>query len=211
MEAVINRTWSETERQMSHVYVLGVPAYPKPLLITDAAINIYPALAIKRDIVRMPLIDLALVGVAAKVAILSALEAMVCADRVALDAVALCKWRTGARLAGCWLAHWPSTVIPSGHLSRPRGITCRMWRGSPISLWHRISKSARHAGQTTVYLARSGRRWHCRAGARVPILTSGRRLRCRGFASCLHWRSFSSTRRLGLHDRRDPLNPVRPA
>ena len=37
---------------MSHVFALDVPNYPKPLFITDAAINIYPDLDTKRDIVQ---------------------------------------------------------------------------------------------------------------------------------------------------------------
>lgn len=41
-----------TERRISHVYALDVPAYPKPRIITDAAINIAPTLAQKRDICR---------------------------------------------------------------------------------------------------------------------------------------------------------------
>jgi phosphate acetyltransferase len=39
-----------TERRISHVYAMDLPAYPKPLLITDAAINIAPTLEQKRDI-----------------------------------------------------------------------------------------------------------------------------------------------------------------
>jgi phosphate acetyltransferase len=42
----------KTERRVSHVFVLDAPAYPRLLLITDAAINIYPTLEDKIDIVR---------------------------------------------------------------------------------------------------------------------------------------------------------------
>ncbi|MGZ3344727.1 MAG: phosphate acyltransferase [Phenylobacterium sp.] len=64
-----------TERRISHVYLVDVPAYPRALLITDAAINITPDLHDKRDIIRNA-IDLAhLLGIAEpKVAILSAVE-----------------------------------------------------------------------------------------------------------------------------------------
>ena len=41
-----------TERQKSNVYVLDVPTCPKPLLIIDAAISIYPDLGVNRDIVQ---------------------------------------------------------------------------------------------------------------------------------------------------------------
>lgn len=62
-------------RRISHVFVLDVPRYPKPLLIGDAAINIEPDLATKVDIVQNA-IDLARVlGIERpKVAILSAVE-----------------------------------------------------------------------------------------------------------------------------------------
>ncbi len=60
MGAVVKTdTGLRTERRMSHVFALDVPHYPKPLLITDAAINIYPDLETKRDIVQNA-IDLAL-------------------------------------------------------------------------------------------------------------------------------------------------------
>ena len=42
-----------TERRVSHVYVMDVPSYPRPLLITDAAINIYPNLEVKRDTIEL--------------------------------------------------------------------------------------------------------------------------------------------------------------
>ncbi len=47
-----------TARRVSHVFVMKVPAYPRLLLITDAAINIEPTLEEKADIVQNA-IDLA--------------------------------------------------------------------------------------------------------------------------------------------------------
>ncbi|MDZ4053107.1 MAG: phosphate acyltransferase, partial [Phenylobacterium sp.] len=53
LEAVVAKDCGlRTERRMSHVFILDVPTYPKPLLVTDAAINIAPDLATKRDIVQ---------------------------------------------------------------------------------------------------------------------------------------------------------------
>ena len=62
-------------RRISHVFVMDVPAYPRPLFLTDAAINIDPDLEDKRDIVQNA-IDLAQVlGIETpRVAILSAVE-----------------------------------------------------------------------------------------------------------------------------------------
>jgi phosphate acetyltransferase len=41
-----------TGRRMSHIYAMEVPTYSRPLFITDAALNIYPDLQDKRDIVQ---------------------------------------------------------------------------------------------------------------------------------------------------------------
>ena len=102
MEAVVDTTLGlRTERRMSHVYVLDVPTYPKPLLITDAAINIYPDLNIKRDIVQNA-IDLALTlgTVQPKVAILSAVETVNPRIASTLDAAALCKMADRGQITG---------------------------------------------------------------------------------------------------------------
>ena len=42
--ATAKETGLRTERRMSHVAIMDVPTYPRPLLITDANINIYPTL-----------------------------------------------------------------------------------------------------------------------------------------------------------------------
>ena len=81
-----------TDRRMSHVSVIDVPSYPRPLFITDAALNVEPDLAAKRDIVQNA-IDLAVaVGVVVpKVAILSALETVNPRLRSSLEAAVLAK------------------------------------------------------------------------------------------------------------------------
>ncbi|MDO5757335.1 MAG: bifunctional enoyl-CoA hydratase/phosphate acetyltransferase [Rhodobacterales bacterium] len=102
MEALVHTTLGlRTERRMSHVYVLDVPTYPKPLLITDAAINIYPDLSIKRDIVQNA-IDLAhALGTSLpKVAILSAVETVNPRIASTLDAAALCKMADRGQITG---------------------------------------------------------------------------------------------------------------
>ena len=51
MSAVVSSAAGlRTGRRISHVFVMSVPTYPKPLIITDAAINIAPTLEDKRDI-----------------------------------------------------------------------------------------------------------------------------------------------------------------
>ncbi len=102
MDAVVDTALGlRTDRRMSHIYALDVPTYPKPLLVTDAAINIYPDLAAKRDIVQNA-IDLAhALGIALpKVAILSAVETVNPRITSTLDAAALCKMADRGQITG---------------------------------------------------------------------------------------------------------------
>lgn len=102
MAAVVSSTTGlRTARRISHVFVLDVPAYPRPLFVTDAAINIQPTLQDKVDIVQNA-IDLAQVlGVAQpKVAILSAVETVNAAIASTLDAAALCKMADRGQIVG---------------------------------------------------------------------------------------------------------------
>lgn len=90
-----------TKRRVSHVFAIDVPAYPRPLFVTDAAINIYPTLSDKRDIVQNA-IDLAhALGIAEpRVAILSAVETVTEDIRSTLDASALCKMADRRQITG---------------------------------------------------------------------------------------------------------------
>jgi len=88
-------------RRMSHVFVMDVPDYPKILLITDAAIIIYPTLEDKVDIVQNA-IDLAhVLGIAEpKVALLSAVETVTPKINSTIDAAALCKMADRGQIRG---------------------------------------------------------------------------------------------------------------
>lgn len=90
-----------TERRVSHVFVMDTPRYPRLLFITDAAVNIYPSLDEKRDIVQNA-IDLArAVGVRTpRVAILSAVELVTARIKSTLDAAALCKMADRGQITG---------------------------------------------------------------------------------------------------------------
>jgi phosphotransacetylase/acyl dehydratase len=102
MAAVVDPdTGLRTERRISHIFALDVPTYPKALLITDAAINIYPDLDDKRDIVRNA-IDLAhAIGIAnPKVAILSAVETVNSKIKSTVEAAALCKMADRGQITG---------------------------------------------------------------------------------------------------------------
>ena len=102
MRAVVDKKVGlRTERRISHVFAFDVPTYTKPLFITDAAINIYPTLAHKRDIIQNA-IDLAhaLAIERPKVAILSAIETIAPSITSTLDAAALCKMADRGQITG---------------------------------------------------------------------------------------------------------------
>ncbi len=100
MGAVLAERGLRTGRRMSHVFRFEVPAYPRPLLVTDAAINIAPTLEEKADIVRNA-VDLArALGVdRPKVALLSAVETVTPRIASTLDAAALCKMADRGQIA----------------------------------------------------------------------------------------------------------------
>jgi phosphotransacetylase/acyl dehydratase len=100
-EVVAGETGLRTERRLSHVYIMDVPTYPKPLLITDAAVNIAPSLEDKRDIVQNA-IDLAhVMGVECpKVAVLAAVEMVNPVMRATIDAASLCKMADRGQITG---------------------------------------------------------------------------------------------------------------
>ena len=102
MQAVLTKEKGlRTERRISHVFAFDVPTYPRPLFLTDAAINIYPTLEDKRDIVQNA-IDLAraLRIETPKVAILSAVETITRKIQSTLEAAALCKMADRGQITG---------------------------------------------------------------------------------------------------------------
>jgi phosphate acetyltransferase len=90
-----------TGRRMSHCFLMQTPAYPRPFIITDAAVNIAPTLKDKVDIVRNA-IDLAhAFGVMRpRVAVLAAVETVNINMPATLDAAALCKMADRGQIAG---------------------------------------------------------------------------------------------------------------
>ena len=91
-----------TERRVSHVFVMDVPAYTETLFVTDAAINIFPDLDAKRDIIQNA-IDLyvqAGFGKSPRVAILSAVETVTSKIPSTIEAAALCKMADRGQIAG---------------------------------------------------------------------------------------------------------------
>jgi phosphotransacetylase/acyl dehydratase len=131
-EIVSSQGGLRTERRVSHVFVMDVPAYDRMLFVTDAAINIEPTLGEKADILRNA-IDLArALGVEQpKVAILSAVETVNPELRSTLDAAALCKMADRGQITG---------AILDGPLAFDNAISERAARAKRI-----VSRVAGHA------------------------------------------------------------------
>ena len=103
-EVVKRDTGLRTDRRVSHVFIMDVPSYHKPLMVTDAAVNIFPTLDDKRDIVQNA-VDLghALGIERPKVAILSAVETVTSKIPSTLEAAALCKMADRGQITGAIL------------------------------------------------------------------------------------------------------------
>ncbi|MEH6666027.1 MAG: bifunctional enoyl-CoA hydratase/phosphate acetyltransferase [Brevundimonas sp.] len=102
LEAVVaGRSGLRTDRRMSHVFVLDVPSYPRPLLVSDAALNIAPDLAAKRDIVQNAIDCAHAMDIPEpRVAILAAVETVNPKMASTLDAAALCKMADRGQIVG---------------------------------------------------------------------------------------------------------------
>ena len=97
-------TGLRTARRISHVFVMDVPSYPRTLLITDAAINIYPTLEDKVDIVQNAIELSHVLGVPEpRVAILSAVETVYPKINSTIEAAALCKMADRGQITGALL------------------------------------------------------------------------------------------------------------
>jgi phosphate acetyltransferase len=102
MAAVVKReTGLRTGRRISHCFIMDVPAIDRVVVITDAAVNIFPTLVDKVHIVQNA-IDLlrALGRESPKVAILSAMETVNPQVPSTIEAAALCKMAERGQITG---------------------------------------------------------------------------------------------------------------
>jgi phosphate acetyltransferase len=100
-EVASGQTGLRTARRISHVFVMDVPTYSETLFITDAAINIFPDLDAKHDIVQNAIDLFTQVGLGTpRVAILSAVETVTAKIPSTIDAAALCKMADRGQITG---------------------------------------------------------------------------------------------------------------
>jgi len=102
MAAIVNpASGLRTKRRISHCYILQTSHYPRPFIVTDAAINLAPTLSQKADIVQNAIELAQILGVSQpKVAILAAVETVNPAMPATLDAAALCKMADRGQIRG---------------------------------------------------------------------------------------------------------------
>ena len=168
------QTGLRTERRLSHIFVLDVPHYPKPLFITDAAINIYPDIEDKRDIIQNAVDLAAALGVELpKVAILSAVETVHPKIASTLDAAALCKMADRGQITGALLdgpLAFDNAI--SANAAKTKGIVSEVAGDADILLAPDLEAGNMIAKQL-IYLA-GAESAGIVLGARVPIILTSR-------------------------------------
>jgi phosphate acetyltransferase len=163
-----------TERRISHVYAMDVAAYAKPLIVTDAAINIQPTLEHKRDICQNAIDLMRLLGVEEPlVAVLAAVETVTATMPSTLDAAALTVMAargqiTGARVDGP-LA-FDNAISPDA--ARTKGIVSPVAGQADILLVPDLEAGNMLAKQL-IYFAGADAAGLV-LGARVPIILTSR-------------------------------------
>jgi phosphate acetyltransferase len=100
-EVTSSATGLRTDRRISHVFIMDVPGHAETLFITDAAINIFPDLDTKRDIIQNAIDLWTGIGLGTpRVAILSAVETVTTKIPSTIEAAALCKMADRGQITG---------------------------------------------------------------------------------------------------------------
>jgi phosphate acetyltransferase len=189
-----------TGRRISHVFIMDVPTYHKVLIVTDAAINIAPALEDKLDICQNA-IDLAMsLGLKQpKVAILAAVETVNSKMPATLDAAALCKMAERGQIKGAILdgpLAFDNAI--SKEAARTKGIQSAV-AGDPDILLAPDLEAGNILAKLLSFLARADSAGLV-VGARVPIILTSRADSVRArIASC-------AVAMLAAHARRTPAS-----
>jgi phosphotransacetylase len=102
LHAVLDGTSGlRTARRASHVFVVDVPGFARPLLVTDAVINIAPGLAEKADICQNAIELAQRLGIQQpRLALLTPVETVNPKIPSTLDAAALCKMADRGQIVG---------------------------------------------------------------------------------------------------------------
>jgi len=173
-EVTAGKTGLRTARRISHVFVMDVPTHPDTLFITDAAINIFPDLDTKRDIVQNAIDLFTQVGLGTpRVAILSAVETVTTKIPSTIEAAALCKMAERGQITGGLLdgpLAFDNAIDPEA--ARIKGITSPVAGHAQILVVPDLEAGNMLAKNLT-FLARADAAGIV-LGARVPIVLTSR-------------------------------------
>jgi phosphate acetyltransferase len=187
-----------TQRRISHVFVMDVPAYSETILITDAAINIFPDLDGKRDIVQnaIDLYNQAGFGTSPpRVAILSAVETVTPKIPSTIEAAALCKMADRGQITGGLLdgpLAFDNAIDPEA--ARIKGIKSEVAGRAQILVVPDLEAGNMLAKNLTYFAKADGA--GIVLGARVPIVLTSRADSPRArMASCAVATLYAAARR----------------
>jgi phosphate acetyltransferase len=189
-------TGLRTERRISHVFVMDVPGHADTLFITDAAINIFPDLDAKRDIVQNAIDLFTGIGLGEpRVAILSAVETVTTKIPSTIEAAALCKMAERGQITGGILdgpLAFDSAIDPEA--ARIKGIRSRVAGRAQILVVPDLEAGNMLAKNLT-FLSRADAAGIV-LGARVPVVLTSRAdsVRTR-LASCAVASLYADSRR----------------
>jgi phosphate acetyltransferase len=189
-------TGLRTQRRISHVFIMDVPTYPETLLITDAAINIFPDLDAKRDIVQNAIDLFTQIGLGKpRVAILSAVETVTTKIPSTIDAAALCKMADRGQITGAILdgpLAFDNAIDPEA--ARIKGIHSPVAGRAQILVVPDL-EAGNMLAKNLVYLSKADSAGLV-LGARVPIVLTSRADSVRSrMASCAAAVLYAAARR----------------
>ena len=174
MHFVDSQQGLRTARRVSHISAIDVPSFPRPLFVTDAAVNLYPTLDEKRDIVQNAIDLVQALGITRpKVALLSAQETVSAKLPSTLDAAVLCKMADRGQITGGDLeGPLEFDVAVSPEAAKSKGVNSAVAGGSDIFLVPNLEAGSMLVEQlvqlTDAQVA------GLVAGARVPIILTSR-------------------------------------
>ena len=191
-----SNTGLRTARRISHVFIMDVPTYAETLFITDAAINIFPDLDAKRDIVQNAIDLFTAVGLGTpRVAILSAVETVTSKIPSTIDAAALCKMADRGQITGGILdgpLAFDNAIDPEA--ARIKGIHSPVAGRAQILVVPDL-EAGNMLAKNLIYLAKADSAGLV-LGARVPIVLTSRADSVRSrMASCAAAVLYAAARR----------------
>ena len=195
-EVTSSKTGLRTARRISHVFIMDVPTYAETLFITDAAINIFPDLDVKRDIIQNAIDLFTQVGLGVpRVAILSAVETVTSKIPSTIDAAALCKMADRGQISGGLLdgpLAFDNAIDPEA--ARIKGIRSEVAGRAQILVVPDL-EAGNMLAKNLIFLAKADSAGLV-LGARVPIILTSRANSVRArMASCAVATLYADARR----------------